>query len=121
MTHLKEHHLELYVEVLSARKSKDRSWNKRKNVDSDSVSTSGTGIQLAHQPTENIKEVLLASRKYTANSPQILELNKTVTYFIATFSVVEKPGFKRMISKLNPQYQLPQENTSWSMKFQSCS
>ena len=108
MAHLKEHHAELYVEALSAQKSKDR----RKNVvDSDSASTSGTGKHSVSAPTNNIKEVLLASRKYTANSPQALELNKAVTYFIAKdaqpFSVVEKPGFKRMISKLNPRYQLP--------------
>ena len=115
MAHLKEHHAELYVEALSAQKSKDRLYNKRKNaVDSDSASTSSTGKQSARQSTDSIKEVLLASRKYTANSPQALELNKAVTYFIAKdaqpFSVVEKPGFKRIISKLNPRYQLPSRN-----------
>ena len=76
MAHLKEHHAELYVEALSAQKSKDR----RKNVvDSDSASTSGTGKHSVSTPTSNIKEVLLASRKYTANSPQALELNKAIT------------------------------------------
>ena len=106
MAHLKEHHADLYVEALSAQKSKDR----RKNVvDSDSASTSGTGKHSVSTPTSNIKEVLLASRKYTANSPQALELNKAVTYFIAKdaqpFSVVEKPRYH--------------ENTLWSMKFHS--
>ena len=37
--------------------------------------------------------------------------NQAVTYYIAKDSVpistVEKPGFKHMVSKLNPRYQLP--------------
>ena len=93
-------------------RSQDRLYNKRKNdIDSDSTSTSGIGKQSARQSTDSIKEVLLVSRKYTANSPQALELNKAITYLIAKdaqpFSVFEKPGFKRMISKLNQRYQLP--------------
>ena len=58
-----------------------------------------------------LREALLAGNKFAANSPKAIELNKAVTYFIAKdaqpFSTVEKPGFKRMISKLNPRYQLP--------------
>ena len=36
-----------------------------------------------YHPSENIKEVLLASKNYTANSLQAIELNKAVTYHIA--------------------------------------
>ena len=70
----------------------------------------GTSKHSTSRTPGNIKEVLLASNKYIANSPQAIELNKAVTYFIAKeaqpFSLVEKPGFKRMVSKLNPRYQL---------------
>ena len=110
MAHLKEHHAELYVEALSAQKSRDRSTKGKYAVDSDGTSTSNSKHSARH-PSENIKEALLAGKKFTANSPQAIELNKAVTYFIAKdaqpFSTVEKPGFKRMISKLNPRYQLP--------------
>ena len=34
-------------------------------------------------PLENIKEVLLASKNYTANSLQAIKLNKAITYFVA--------------------------------------
>ena len=110
MAHLKEHHAELYVEALSAQKSRDRSTKGKYTVDSDGASTSNSKHSARH-PSENIKEALLAGKKFAANSPQAIELNKAVTYFIAKdaqpFSTVEKPGFKRMISKLNPRYQLP--------------
>ena len=50
---------------------------------------------------ENIKEALLAGKKFAANSPQAIELNKADTYFISKvaqlFSMIQKPRFKRMI------------------------
>ena len=42
-----------------------------------------TSKHSASRTPGNTKEVLLASKKYTANSSQAIELNKAVTYFIA--------------------------------------
>ena len=53
----------VYVEVLSAQKLKYKAYQRKNTVDGSSTSTS-TGKQSAHQPTEStsIKEVLLASK-----------------------------------------------------------
>ena len=60
------------------------------------------------QPT--IIDIVEISKKYNSNSPQALELNHAVAYFIAKdaqpFYIVERPGFKAMIAKLNPLYEL---------------
>ena len=45
------------------------------------TSTSTSKHSVCH-PLENIKEALLAGKKFTANSPQAIELNKAVAYFI---------------------------------------
>ncbi len=61
------------------------------------------------QPT---LEVTIARKaKYPAKSCQAKEINKAVTYFIAKdaipVSTVSKPGFKHLVSKLNPKYEIP--------------
>ena len=51
------------------------------------------------------------SAKFLSDSPQAKELNHAVTYHIARYSVpisiVEKPGFRQLVMKLNPRYRLP--------------
>ena len=51
------------------------------------------------------------SAKLASDSPQAKELNRAVAYHTAKDSVpistAEKPGFKQLVSKLNPQYQMP--------------
>ena len=65
--------------------------------------------QPTRQPT--IKEAIDRLKPYPANSSRAQELNRAVASFIASemqpYQVVEKPGFKKMISKLDPKYQLP--------------
>ncbi len=61
------------------------------------------------QPT---LEVTIARKaKYPAKCCQAKEINKAVTYFIAkdaiSVSTVSKPGFKHLVSKLNPKYEIP--------------
>lgn len=49
--------------------------------------------------------------KYSAHSSEAKELNKAVTYYIAKDAMpvftVTKPGFKHLLSKLNPRYEVP--------------
>ena len=60
------------------------------------------------QPT--IEETIDKTKLYNLNSSQAQELNHAVASFIARemqpYQIVEKPGFKKMISKLDPKYQL---------------
>ena len=106
MAHLKEHHPELYTEAMSSQKSsRDGIIGTKKNAKAKPAEASGT----LKQPT--IIDVVEISKKYNSNSPQALELNRAVAYFIAKdaqpFYIVERPGFRAMIAKLNPRYELP--------------
>ena len=56
MVYLKEYHAELYIETLSAQKSRDRPTKEKNAVDSDCTSTSTSKHSACH-PLENIKEV----------------------------------------------------------------
>jgi len=98
MTHLKEHHVELYTEALSAQNSSRQ--------DSQSSSSSQPPPD---QPS--ITDAIEASKKFNVKSPRALELNRAVAYFIAKdelpFYTVEKPGFRALVAKLNPRYELP--------------
>ena len=61
------------------------------------------------QPT--IEETIDKTKLYNPNSSRAQELNRAVASFIASemqpYQILEKPGFKKMISKLDPKYQLP--------------
>ena len=56
-------------------------------------------------------DTIAKSAKYASSSAQANELNRAVTYHLAKdavpLSTVDKPGFRYMVSKLNPRYQLP--------------
>ena len=73
-------------------------------------------IWLLHRAKQNWKQTTLEesiarSAKYLSDSAQAKELNCAVTYHIAKdsmpISIVERPGFKYMLLKLNPRYQIP--------------
>ena len=100
MAHLKEHHPELYVEALESQKSKEGSSAKKITKPAE------TGTK---QPT--IVDLVEASKKFSSGSPQALELNHAVAYFIAKDAqplyAVERPGFRTMVAKLNTRYELP--------------
>lgn len=59
----------------------------------------------------SLSDVIAMSTKYSSSSAQAKELNSTVIYNLAKdavpLSTVEKPGFRHMVLKLNPRYQLP--------------
>ena len=100
MNHLKEHHAELYTEALSAQKENSSRQNSQ---------LASSSQPPPDQPT--ITDAIEATKKFSAKSPRALELNKAVAYFIAKdeqpFYTVEKPGFRALVAKLNPRYELP--------------
>ena len=87
--HLREHHPAVYAE-LGPRK-------QTKQEDSHGQPTLGS--------------VIMKSALYSSGSSQAKDLNRAVAYHIAKdavpLSTVDKPGFRFMVSKLNPRYQLP--------------
>ena len=75
MNHLKEHHVELYTEALSAQK--------------ENSSRQDSQLASSSQPPPDqstITDAIEATKKFSAkspDSPRTLELNKAVAYFIA--------------------------------------
>jgi len=51
------------------------------------------------------------SKKYDAKSPRALQLNRSVVYYLAkdmlALHTVDKPGFRNLVAKLDPKYNLP--------------
>ena len=79
MAHLKEHHSTLYAEALSAQPpSSNRKGAKAKEQDKSQTT---------------IESIIKSASKYSPNSPQVLELNHAVAYYIAKDAQpVERPG-----------------------------
>ena len=94
--HLREHHLLTFAELAPSQSS-----SKSKSTETEPASSKQATLE----------ETITRSAKYLSDSAQAKELNRDVTYYIAKDSVpissVEKPGFKHMVSKLNPRYQVP--------------
>ena len=59
----------------------------------------------------SLHESLERSKIFSPDSSAAREINHAVTYFIAKemqpLSIVDKPGFRHMVKKLNPHYQMP--------------
>ncbi len=88
--HLREHHPSAYAEISSEKASKK---------------DGECSMQLTLDKSNS------KANMYPSTSNQAKELNKAVAYFIAkdTFPIatVNKPGFKHLVSKLNPRYEIP--------------
>ena len=86
LTHLHDHHPDLYSEV-----------------------TSSNSRAAKRQPT--LQEVVDKSKGYDPKSSRAQELNRAVAYCIAKdmhpLCTVERPGFQHLVSKLDPRYVLP--------------
>lgn len=91
-THLRDQHPKEYKEA------SQRNCNANKAPRSQSK-----------QPT--LETVVKRSTHYDPKCSQAKELNHAVAYFLAKdmqpLYTVEKPGFQKMIAKLNPRYKLP--------------
>ena len=85
LTHLQDHHAELYAEAQP------------------------TSSQSHRHPT--ITETFDRSKKYDAKLPRALQLNRSVAYYLAkdmlALHTVDKPGFRHLVAKLDPKYNLP--------------
>ena len=71
------------------------------------------------QPT--ITEAFDRAKEYNEKSPQALELNKSVVYYLAkdmlSLHTIEKPGFRYLVVKLDPSITFNSGNTSVNRKF----
>ena len=59
----------------------------------------------------DLSDMITRAAKFASTSAQAKELNRAVTYYLAKdaapISTVDKPGFRHLVSALNPRYQLP--------------
>ena len=89
--HLRDHHPEMLASV--------------------STGTSSSSSESRTMTQRTIKESLARSTKYPRGSPQAKVMTRAITYYLAKDAVplytVEKPGFKHVVSKLDPRYELP--------------
>ena len=94
--HLRGHHPQIYADL--APSSSKAKLNGGNNITESMKQTT-------------LEELIARSAKYLPDSAQAKELNRAVTYHIAKdsmpISIVERPGFKYMLLKLNPRYQIP--------------
>ena len=94
--HLRQKHPQLHAELM-----------KTSECNSSSSSTSKTS-------SKTVKELFEARTKLSSSSREHKELTKSITYFLAKDMLpaytVEKSGFKQMLSKFNPRYDVPSRN-----------
>ena len=76
---------------------------------------SPSSYECSSSNSKSIKECLSGYEKYNSDSPHAKELTKAVGYFIAKdlmpTSVVQGDGFRKLLEKLEPRYQLPSQKT----------
>ena len=101
-SHLRDNHTELYNEIAPSCPS--------------TVKQLGANSSSKQQTTQHLMPLVNTSlvTKYIPESLEAQEVNHAVAYFLAKdlqpFSTVEKSGFRRLVSKLNPRYQLPSKD-----------
>ena len=95
MSHMKDHHPILYTEAFPGPSNK--------------VKSTVSKNKLTGQPS--IMEIVESGKTFNPQSPQALEINRTIAYFIAKdaqpFTTVERPECKALIAKLSPRYVIP--------------
>ena len=97
--HLRQKHPQLYTELMKTSEKEC------------SLSTSKAANKAS---TKTIKDLFEARTKLSSTSREHKELTKSVTYFLTKDMLpaytVEKSGFKQMLNKFNPRYDVPSRN-----------
>ena len=97
-SHLHTQHPAKYELAIKAKK-------KAKGKEQSTEASSRVGIQ------NSIDESFAAVRKYDRKSKRWQKLTEAITYYLAKdmvpFYTIEKPGFKRLVSVFDKQYDLP--------------
>jgi len=93
-SHLFHHHLKEYAAVIEAKdlkKKRERTSKKKQDL--------------------TLSQVIERIQPYPSGSKWALEITNTLSYFIVIemmpFNIIEQPGFKKLVSKLDEQYQVP--------------
>ena len=102
-SHLRDHHPTLFKE---ASKGKGPSYT----IPSATATAAPSGsTRQRHQ--ETLPDAIERRKWFPSNSPQPQEFNAAVAYYLAKdmrpYHTVERPGFKKLILKLNPRYYMP--------------
>ena len=97
-SHLQVHHMEVYSQLKAAMEKAKQS----------TTTSQGNEIQLKQQPK---MDSFVKTNMYSHRSSTWKELTDSVTYCIAKdmlpIQIVEKEGFKTLVKKLDPHYELP--------------
>ena len=105
VSHLKKHHPKEHSIVTKARKAK--------------ISQRSSDISEVKTKQVTLAEAVERTQHYFRSSKQLQEITNSVAKFIAKemmpVRVVERPGFKEMVQKLDPRYKIPSR-----MFFQEC-
>ena len=76
------------------------------------------------QKQQILQQVINKGKKYEAKSSCACELNKAVAYYLAKdmqpLYAVEKPGFKKLVAKLDPKYALSSRNQFQKQRSLGC-
>ena len=102
-SHLRDHHPTLFKE---ASKGKGPSSTMPR-----AAATAATIGSTRSKQQETLPDAIERRKCFPSNSPQAQELNAAVAYYLAKdmqpYRTVERPGFRKLILKLNPRYQMP--------------
>ena len=101
-SHLRDKHPALY---------KEANQGKTAATVVASSSSGAASSRAVARPVGTLPAAIKRHQPYSSDSPRTKDLNKAVAYYLAKdmqpYYTVEKPGFKNLVSKLNPCYKLP--------------
>ena len=92
-------------------------WQKHPQLHAELMKTSecnSSSSSTSKTFSKTVKDLFEARTKLSSSSQEHKELTKSITYFLAKDMLpaytVKKSGFKQMLSKFNPRYDVPMRN-----------